>query len=133
MNKYDKIINKKYKKNYDRKNLTMYERASQFASFQALKGFENEIKEVEKILNDRVILSNEKKQNINNLLNILNNNKQNNLIKIKYFEKEINNEKGNYKVIVNKIKKIDEYNCIITLIDNTKIKMTDISDIEIIQ
>ena len=31
MNKYDKIINKKYKKNYDRKNLTMYERAAQFA------------------------------------------------------------------------------------------------------
>ena len=127
MHNYDDIINIKHFEP-KHKRMSIYNRSSQFAPFAALDGFSDEIEETTRITEKKIILDNEEKEKINNILLNLDKNKE---IKIKYFVKDLKKDGGSYKEIKSYIKKIDYINKKITLINNMKISIYDVISIKI--
>ena len=108
----------------------MEQRAAQFAPFQALTGYKEQIIETSRNTTKKKILTEEEKNIINDKLNILNLHKDYS-VKIKYFKSDEKKEGGKYLETSSKLKKIDTYNEIIHLENNIKISLEDILNIEI--
>lgn len=130
MNKYDNIINLPHHISKYRTHLSSSQRASQFAPFSALTGYNDAIKEKEKVLVDKIILEDDEKELINECLQKLNNDIKNNpYVTIIYFVKDKLTDKGNYITISGNLKKIDTINNYITLTNNAKIYLDEILNI----
>ncbi len=130
MNKYDDIIFMPHhvSKYYPRMSLS--ERSAQFAPYDALEGYSDQVKETERITKNRIVLSEEAKEILNSKLNIIKNSSDIEVI-ITYFIKDIKKSGGSYINKTGYVKKIDIYNRQIIMIDNTKIPINDIIDIKI--
>ncbi len=102
------------------KNNTKLERAKIFLPFDALKGFQEALREKEKILVDKKILSQEEKEKIANKLIQL---KKGMIIKIIYFE---NHEYIELEGMISKIDLVYQKLKIVT----KEIQFTDILDIK---
>ena len=133
MNKnYDDMLNIKRPDLLYHKRMNIKNRASQFAPFAALSGYEDLVKETARLTEKKIQLDENEMEYINNiLLQIKNNIDKTPTIKVEYFQKDKYKEGGNYIKITNKVKKIDEYKKIIIFIDNTYIKIEDIYKISI--
>ena len=71
------------------KRMSMSVRSAQFAPFSALTGFNDEVKETERLVEKKVVLDEDEKIKINNkLLELLKNIKDKPQIKITYFIKD---------------------------------------------
>ena len=81
--KYDDIINHPHHESSTRKKMSNYDRAAQFAPFAALNGYEEVIRDQEKIVYDRVILSEDEINDLNDVLNYL---KKNDRVEIEYYD-----------------------------------------------
>ena len=94
-------------------------KANQYQPFDALKGFSEKLREKEKIYTEKKVLSEEKIEDLNNLLLSLT---KNDYVSVKYYHK------GQYLDIEGFIDKIDAYNrCLI--ISGLKINFEDLYDI----
>ena len=132
LNEYEDIINLPRPESLNRKRMDRISRASQFAPFAALVGYEESINEAKRIVDRKILLTNEEKEDINNKLNYLKNHlKENILVTIEYFVKDLKKDGGKYISVTTSIKKIDEFSKIIHLIDKTIIKFSDIKEINI--
>ena len=80
---YNDIINHPRHVSSTRKNMSNYDRAAQFAPFAALSGYEEEIREQEKFVFDRIILSEDEINELNDILNYL---KRNDRMEIEYYD-----------------------------------------------
>lgn len=109
--------------------MSMSDRAAQFASFDALMGFKEEIHETGRTTTPEIYLSEEEISLLNKQLQVL---KQNDKVLITYFVKD--NKKSGGKIITEEkiIKKIDIYNCQLICQDNVKILFLNIIRIQII-
>lgn len=134
MNEYDDIINlEHYEPKYHKRMSTM-QRASQFASFQALIGYSDEIKETERPTFKKMSLSDDKMNEISSkLMEISNNIKFNPFIKITYYVRDNRKVGGNYFIIREYVKKIDESLGYIYMMSGEKIRINDIVDVEILK
>ena len=103
-----------------REKMPILQRAKQFAPFQSLKGFEDALKEKEKIYLSKKDVTVDKEIKINHILNNL---KKDEKITVTYF----NN--GDYISIKGLFKRIDIYNQTIT-VDECKIPINDIWDLD---
>ena len=54
MNKYDDIINLPHHISKTRSRMTLEQRAAQFSAFSALTGYEKQIKETERLMNEKM-------------------------------------------------------------------------------
>ena len=134
MNDYSDIINFDYKGPKNHQRMSIENRASQFASFKALSGYEDELKEARRIVSSKIILDESKKDEINNKLKEIENRLSNDLlIKTTYFIKDLKKDGGYYKEIVSNIKKIDKYKREIVLENKERISISNILDIDIIE
>lgn len=94
-------------------------KANQYQPFDALKGFSEKLREKEKIYTEKKVLSEEKIEDLNNLLLSLT---KNDYVSVKYYHK------GQYLDIEGFIDKIDAYNrCL--FISGLKINFEDLYDI----
>lgn len=108
--------------------MSIQNRASQFAPFNALTGYSDLIEETSKIKDKKIDLYKDLEDNINNKLNYINEHIKDNIkVTITYFDNK------NMKYIKKKciVKKIDIVYNFIKLNDNTKISMFDIINIEL--
>lgn len=122
---YDDIINvSRYVS--DRKHMSLYKRAAQFAPFAALNGYYDSINEVSKVSSDRKVLIEEEKAILNNKLNLI---KSGDLVSITYFVCDKFKEGGKYISRKGSVRKVDKYSKMI-LIDDFKISFFDIVDID---
>lgn len=130
MNNYDDIIN------LDRPiskhpASSMESRASQFAPFAALVGYDSEIKETARLTDKKVVLDENQKEIISGKLNYLNEHlNEQNEINITYFIKDQKKSGGKYIQKTGIIKRIDLVNQNIKFTDNTIINMKDIINIK---
>ena len=114
------------------KRMSMSVRSAQFAPFSALTGFNDEVKETERLVDKKVLLDEDEKIKINNkLLEILKNIKDKPQIKITYFIKDERKKGGKYITIIDNVKKINMIDKYIMLESKTKIHFKDIFDIEV--
>lgn len=125
---YDDIINlKRPKSKYPK--LSDSSRAAQFSPFAALTGYNEEVKEVARLTNKKIIIDESLKEILDYKIQYLNRNiKNNNNIKVIYFEKDSKKDGGKYIEINGILKKIDFIKKEIK-VENTLIKIDNILNI----
>ena len=130
MNKYKDIINLPHHVSKNHPRMSLNNRSAQFAPFSALTSYSEKIKETARIKNKKIELDEGLKTVINNRLQIIKENiKSMPQVTITYFIKDPRKSGGSYKTIITNIKKIDEINKTITLIEGPKINIDDIINI----
>ena len=130
MNNYDDIINLDRPVS-KRPSSSMESRASQFAPFAALVGYDSEIKETARLTDKKAVLDESQKEIISNKLSYLNEHLNNqNEVTVTYFIKDSKKSGGRYLQKTGIIKRIDLVNQNIKFTDNTIINMKDITNIK---
>ena len=128
---YDDIINLPRHVSKTHPHMSLADRAAQFSPFAALTGYEDAIKEAGRIVDEKIELSEEEKEEINRQLNYLNEHKKENIqITITYFLKDMKKSGGSYRQITSNLKRLDEIEKIILLADNTILRIDDIRKIQ---
>ena len=130
MKNYDDIINLERPESKFPK-MDIIDRAAQFAPFQALNGFSDDIKEASRIVDKKLILDDDQKELLDKKLQFILNNKNNLSVAITYFIKDKKKNGGAYYKIKAIITKINIVEGFITLSNKEKIKLDDIYSIEI--
>ena len=111
--------------------MSLADRAAQFSPFAALTGYEEAIKEAGRIVDEKIELSEEEKEEINRQLNYLNEHKKDSIqITITYFLKDMKKNGGSYRQITSNLKRLDEIEKTILLADNTILRIDDIRKIQ---
>ncbi|MBQ3511518.1 MAG: hypothetical protein IJA30_04405 [Bacilli bacterium] len=131
MSKYDDIINMKRPQS-KRDKMSIENRAAQFAPFSALSGYNDACREVERITDNKKILSDGVLDIINEKLNYIKRNISDiGIITVKYFVKDLKKNGGSYQEKSGYVKKIDVNDNAIYFKDGTIIKFNDILMIDI--
>ena len=133
MGKYDDIINLPHHVSINHPRMSRTNRAAQFAPFAALVGFSESIKNSEEILEKRIELSDDKKQEIEAQLHkIAANCHDFNTIIVEYFVlKKKDSNLGKYLKYKGKVKRIDELEGKIIFLNRKSIYIKDIYDIKV--
>lgn len=129
MNKYEDIINLQRPKSKKHPPMPLNNRSAQFAPFSALTGYEEKIKETARVTTPKIELTEEEKLKINNKISWLKE-KEAPEITITYFIEDKRKKGGRYQKITGKIKRIDEVEKQLFLMDKTKISIEKIINIE---
>lgn len=129
--KYDDIISLPHHTSTKRAHLSTAQRSAQFASFAALKGFEDEIAETARVTEERTILDENEIEALNDALQYISYNLNEIAeVSITYFVPDKLKSGGAYVTKVGKINKIDSITRVLTL-DTHQIPINDIFKIEI--
>lgn len=130
MNNYEDIINiYNHEPGPKHPRMSIYNRSAQFAPFAALTGYNESISETSRIVDSKIFIDDYIKEQINEILNILDNSSIK-IATITYFIKDKYKNGGIYKTIREEIKKIDKYNKKLILKNNEIILFNDIIDID---
>lgn len=129
MEKYQNIINMPYVKSKKRHHMSNHDRASQFAPFAALNGYEEELIESSRTTSKKIELLQSDKDIISAKLMFIMVNKLEEEILFTYFIKDLKKSGGRYESIKRVVKKIDEVNKVIYFTDKSNINIEDVIDI----
>lgn len=130
MGKYNDIINLPHHVSTKHPRLSMEQRAAQFAPFAALTGYEDAVKEIARLTEDRIELDDEEKAVIDSKLREIQNKLQSNpKVTITYFIHDSKKSGGEYVTVIGNVKKIDEYKQCLILNDKRIIPINEIIDI----
>ena len=131
MKDYSDIINMPHHVSNNRPQMSMRDRAVQFAPFAALTGYDDAVRETARQTNQKIELLDEQVAILNEkILFLIEKIKDNLEITITYFLPDKKKEGGAYITVKGIVKKIDEYNKLIFLKDGKTIKMDDIFDLQ---
>ena len=130
MNKYKDIINLPHHVSKTRNPMSLYNRAAQFAPFAALTGYDDAIKEIARLTEQKIELSDELKNMLNQKIKlIIENIKLQPEVVITYFVHDNKKSGGVYKTISGNVKRIDEVEKCIIFTNKLKIFFSDIISI----
>lgn len=132
MNKdnYLDIINLPHHTSLKHPRMSIYSRASQFAPFSALIGYDEMVKEASRITSVKKELDDELRMLLDIRLQILFEHiKENPLVTFTYFLQDNNKKGGKYITVTGMIKKIDKVKQDIVLTNSIKIPIKDIINI----
>lgn len=128
---YEDIINMPHHVSSTRPQMSMMDRAAQFAPFAALTGDDGAIKETARLTDEKVELGDEAISILNMKIQILVETSEDKPeVCITYFRPDEKKSGGSYVHATGIVKRVDEIERILVLTDDTKIKMEDIADIE---
>ena len=131
--KYGDIINLDYYVSKKHPQMSIMNRAAQFAPFAALTGYSDEISEASRIVDNKLELDDDSINDLNNKLLLINNNiKDKPKVSIIYFVPDKKKKGGKYIKITNNIRKIDLINDKIIFINKNKINISNIIKINIL-
>lgn len=130
--KYDEIMRLPHHVSKTRPQMPMSERAAQFAPFAALTGYDSAIKETGRLTNERIELDEDALTALNVkyqfLMDALDEEPE---IKITYFKPDERKAGGEYVSAIGAVKKVDDFERLITMQDGTRIPMDDVYDMSI--
>ena len=131
MANYDDIINLPHHVSASRPQMPMSDRAAQFSPFAALTGYDAAIKETGRLTDAKIELDDEGLNDLNMkfqlLLEHLDDEPE---VKITYFKADEKKAGGVYLEAIGIVKKLDDFERLITMQDSAKIPMDDILDID---
>lgn len=128
---YEDIINLPYPYPSSHRKMPQSNRAAQFAPFAALNGFEEAIEQASQVLEERKILDESQKEEINKKIVFLKNQPQNTIrVRVCYFQKLSSVDKGQTLVFEEILSKVKEN--YLLLFSKKKIFFEDIYEIEIL-
>ncbi|WP_313129886.1 hypothetical protein [Anaerocolumna sp.] len=112
-------------------HMSAIDRAAQFSPFAALTGYDAAIKETARLTDERVELDEYRKDILSDKLQIIADRIKEHLeIAITYFQPDEKKNGGTYVTAIGTVKKIDEYERIVVMMDSTTIPIDEIISIE---
>ena len=128
---YEDIIHLPHHVSATRPQMSMSDRAAQFAPFAALTGYDEAIKETGRLTDDRIELD----ENTRTALDIKQAYLAENInihpeISITYFLPDTKKDGGEYVTATGSLKRIDEYERMLIFVDGRKIPMDEIANID---
>ena len=128
---YEDIINLPHHVSKTRPQMSMLDRAAQFSPFAALTGYDAAIKETGRLTDEKIELGEEAKAALDRkqafLMEMIDEQPE---LSIRYFLPDARKSGGAYVTISGNLKRFDEYERLLILMDSRKIPMDDIADIE---
>lgn len=110
---------------------TMADRAARFSPFAAISGYEDMVKEAARVTEERIDITDATKELLNEKLNmIIEFVDEAPEVTITYFEPDKKKDGGAYISITGTVKRIDEYERIVLMSDDKKIRIEEIYTIE---
>jgi hypothetical protein len=126
-NRYDEIINLPHHVSKTRPQMSMSDRAAQFAPFAALTGYDSAIKETGRLTDEKIDLDEEALTDLNMryqlLVDALDEEPE---VEITYFKPDERKSGGEYVTVTGTVKKVDDFERLITMQNGTKIPMDDV-------
>lgn len=127
---YDDIINLPHHVSKRHPQMSLYARSAQFAPFAALTGYDDVIKETSREISEKIDIDDELKSILDSKLQIIMEQIKNKPeISFTYFIPDSKKDGGSYITVIGIVRKIDLYNQIIYLANNTEIPINDIINI----
>ena len=128
---YEDIINLPHHVSKTRPQMPMSDRAAQFAPFAALTGYDAAIKETGRLTDDKIELDEEALTALDMkyqlLMDALDDAPE---VTITYFQHDEQKAGGKYLTATGAVKKVDDYERLITMQDGAKIPMDDVLSID---
>ena len=128
---YEDIINLPHHVSKTRSQMPMSDRAAQFAPFAALTGYDAAIKETGRLTDERIELDEEALTALDMkyqlLMDALDAQPE---VTITYFQPDERKAGGKYLTATGAVKKVDDYERLITMQDGAKIPMDDVLSID---
>ena len=132
--KYDSILHQPYRKSADRPQMSMHDRAAQFAPFATVTGHSDEIKETERLTGTRHVPTEEEAAALDaatqQLMRQLDAGDRPE-VTITYFEPDNKKEGGSYQIKTGCLRRIDTVHGYFLFTDGEKIPVTAISFIRL--
>ena len=129
--KYGDILNMPHHVSATRPQMPMSDRAAQFSPFAALTGYDAAIKETGRLTDIKIELDDEELNNLNLKFQLLVEHLEDEPeVAITYFKADEPKAGGAYLEATGIVKKLDDFERLITMHDGTKIPMDDILTIE---
>ena len=129
--KYDEIIGLPHHISKTRPQMPMSDRAAQFAPFAALTGYDSAIKETGRLTDERIELDEEALTALDMKFQILMEAlEEEPEVSITYFKPDERKAGGSYLKVTGTLKKLDEYERILMLVNGQKIKLDVVLDID---
>lgn len=131
MDKYKEIINLPHKQSTKRPHMPLLDRAAQFAPFAALTGYDDAVKETARLTDEKIEMSEENLNVLNMKYQILVDQlREEYEVTFTYFVPDGAKSGGAYVTKQGVVKKVDNFERLITLCDGTRILMDDILTID---
>ena len=129
--KYNEIMGLPHHVSKTRPQMPMSDRAAQFAPFAALTGYDAAIKETGRLTDDKIELDEEALTALDMkyqlLMDALDDEPE---VTITYFQPDERKAGGKYLTATGAVKKVDDYERLITMQDGAKIPMDDVLSID---
>ena len=130
MSRYDDIINLPHHVSPTRQQMSIHDRAAQFAPFAALVGYDAAVAETARLTESRPELDEQEQRVINErLAYIADHIHEQPEVRIKYFVPDEHKSGGAIVEASGKVKKISATDATIVLTDGCKIRLSDIVDL----
>jgi len=128
---YDDIINLPHHVSATRPQMPSANRAAQFSPFAALTGFDAAIEETGRLTDERMELDEDTIDALNMKIGMLADVISDHpIVSVTYFRPDERKAGGAYITVAGAVKKVDDYEGVIVLMNGKKIKIGDILDIE---
>ena len=132
MNRYDDIINLPHHISPTRKQMSMHDRAAQFAPFAALVGYDDAVAETARLTELRPELDEQEQRIINERLAFIADYiHEHPEVRIKYFVPDEHKSGGAIVEVSGKTYRISNTDATIVMTDGCKIRLSDIIDLSI--
>lgn len=129
--KYDEIMSLPHHVSKTRPQMPMSDRAAQFSPFAALTGYDSAIKETGRLTDEKIELDEETLMALNMRYQLLMDSlKDSPEVRINYFKPDERKSGGAYVTVTGVVKKVDDYERLITMQDGMAIPMDDVLTIE---
>jgi len=130
-NPYEDIINMPHHVSSRHPQMSIENRAAQFAPFAALTSFGSAVTETARLTDKRITLDEHAMEQLGTRLNIL----QEEIdcqpeVEVTYFLPDKKKEGGAYVTVTGSLKKIDDYEGVIVFVGGEKVLLDDIVDID---
>lgn len=127
---FSDIINLPHHQSRRHPQMSMKERAAQFAPFAALTGYGSAISEVARLTEEQVPLGDDDNDRLNRLVtHIADRISEHPSVTIVYFKPDSRKRGGSYETITGRLKRIDDYEQQLVMLDGTAIPFENIMDI----
>lgn len=128
---YDDIINLPHHVSATRPRMSMIDRAAQFSPFAALTGYDAAIKETGRLTDERIELTEDSRAILDRKQQLLVDNLADHPeVAVTYFVPDGRKAGGAYITVTGRVKKVDDYQRLLLLSDDTKIPLDEILDME---
>lgn len=129
--RYDDVINRQHPTSKKHPRMSNMNRATQFAPFAALTGYEESIEETARLTDRRIELSEYEIEELNAKLNFIQEHiKERPEVIVTYFQPDERKEGGKYLTVTGNVRWIDEVNGVMVFEGETILDINTITDIE---